>query len=117
MDKATGQILHSSSTEITQEIPSKPIEGHAFQKEKLFDEEHSIHDRFLCELESVPSKEDFIQMVHQVLERIERGEANQVVLSRQLKSKGRISPISLYKILREINPSPLCLSWSSTAIA
>jgi anthranilate synthase component 1 len=106
MDKATGQILHSSSTEITQEIPSKPIEGHAFQKEKLFDEEHSIHDRFLCELESVPSKEDFIQMVHQVLERIERGEANQVVLSRQLKSKGRISPISLYKILREINPSP-----------
>jgi len=34
MDKATGQILHSSSTEITQEIPSKPIEGHAFQKRK-----------------------------------------------------------------------------------
>ncbi|MGB4366430.1 MAG: chorismate-binding protein [Acetomicrobium sp.] len=106
MDKAAGQIIHSSSTEITQEIPSKLFHGHTFQKERTFDEEHGTRDKFLFELESIPSEKDFIQMVHQVLERIKRDEANQVVLSRQLKSRGHISPISLYRILREINPSP-----------
>jgi anthranilate synthase component 1 len=51
-------------------------------------------------------KEAFLQAVVKAREQILDGEAIQVVLSQRFQMRGRIDPISVYRALRFINPSP-----------
>jgi anthranilate synthase component 1 len=57
-------------------------------------------------LESEVEKEDFLSWVNQAKEYIKAGEIIQVVLSLRLWRKTLASPISIYRALRKINPSP-----------
>lgn len=52
------------------------------------------------------SREAFLQAVEKAKELILQGEAIQVVLSQRFQVRGRIDPISIYRALRFINPSP-----------
>ncbi len=51
-------------------------------------------------------REAFLQAVVKTKEQILNGEAIQVVLSQRFQIRGRIDPISIYRALRFINPSP-----------
>ncbi len=52
------------------------------------------------------SKEDYMKMVFQAKEYIKGGDIIQVVLSQRIKKETSASPISIYRALRHINPSP-----------
>ncbi len=52
------------------------------------------------------SKAHFEQMVIKAKEEIQKGEIIQVVLSQRLEMEVRVSPVSLYRTLRALNPSP-----------
>ena len=93
-DKTTGKIISSNQRAFFDELHFETaFEAHGYEDVPF-------------KLESIPSKEDFISMVSEVLERIKKGEATQVVLSRQIKSKDVFCPLSLYKTLKTVNPSP-----------
>ncbi|MEF3255460.1 MAG: chorismate-binding protein [Deferribacterales bacterium] len=51
-------------------------------------------------------KEQFIQNVESIKKDIENGELIQCVLSNKYTLKGSINPVTLYRTLRNINPSP-----------
>ncbi len=51
-------------------------------------------------------REDFVAMVERAKEYIRDGEIIQVVLSQEFSSDARVDPISAYRALRFINPSP-----------
>ncbi len=59
-----------------------------------------------CELVRDMEKDEYMRCVEQVREEITSGEAIQVVVSNAYRLKGRINPLSLYRALRNINPSP-----------
>ena len=59
-----------------------------------------------CKLVRDMEKEEYIKCVEQVKEEITNGEAIQVVVSNAYRLEGRINPLSLYRALRNINPSP-----------
>lgn len=52
------------------------------------------------------SDSDFIQMVSKAKEYIMRGDAFQIVLSRSFKRRYAATPLFIYKILREVSPTP-----------
>ncbi|MEW6007439.1 MAG: anthranilate synthase component I [bacterium] len=52
------------------------------------------------------SKEDYVKMVKRAKEYIKAGDIFQVVLSQRIKRKTSASPVSIYRALRHINPSP-----------
>ena len=65
-------------------------------------------DPTVAELNPVSNvgREAFLQAVVKAKEQILDGEAIQVVLSQRFQMRGRIDPISIYRALRFINPSP-----------
>ena len=52
------------------------------------------------------SKERYMEMVERAKEYILDGDAFQIVLSQRMEIDADIDPISLYQVLKEINPSP-----------
>ncbi|MEW6482506.1 MAG: anthranilate synthase component I, partial [bacterium] len=59
-----------------------------------------------CKEEFETSKEDYVKMVERAKEYIKAGDIFQVVLSQRIKRKTSVSPVSIYRALRHINPSP-----------
>ena len=58
------------------------------------------------EIESNWEKEDFKKAVEQIKDLIDAGECYQVVLSQCFTRKTNANPISIYRALRSLNPSP-----------
>lgn len=58
------------------------------------------------EYSSNETKESFISKVNKAKQYIEKGEVQQVVLSRRLELKTKLDPLEVYENLRSINPSP-----------
>ena len=58
------------------------------------------------EFRSNVSKKEFVNMVRKAKKYIHSGDVIQVVLSQRWKKKLDIEPISLYRALRSVNPSP-----------
>ncbi len=58
------------------------------------------------ELEPEVSRREFEDMVRRAKDYIAAGDVIQVVLSQRFKGKTHVSPFSLYRALRKINPSP-----------
>jgi anthranilate synthase component 1 len=52
------------------------------------------------------SKDEFVETVKKIKQDIENGELIQCVLSNRYLLKGKINPVTLYRTLRNINPSP-----------
>lgn len=52
------------------------------------------------------SKEEFVETVKKIKNDIENGELIQCVLSNRYTLKGKINPVTLYRTLRNVNPSP-----------
>jgi len=59
-----------------------------------------------CEMVKDMEQDEFIEKVEAIKAEITEGEAIQVVLSNAYRMKGNINPLSLYRALRNINPSP-----------
>jgi len=59
-----------------------------------------------CEVETDMTKEEYMDTVKVLQEEIVNGEAIQVVPSNAYRLKGKINPLSLYRALRNVNPSP-----------
>jgi anthranilate synthase component 1 len=59
-----------------------------------------------CELVLDMEQEEFMAKVQALKEEITNGEAIQIVLSNAYRLKGRVNPLSLYRALRNVNPSP-----------
>jgi len=51
-------------------------------------------------------KDEFVKTVEAIKKEIEDGEVIQCVLSNKYTLKGSINPVTLYRTLRNINPSP-----------
>jgi anthranilate synthase component 1 len=78
---------------------------------KMSNEVHSFnfdnYDSDLdCEVVKDMEQEEFMEKVEALKGEITNGEAIQVVLSNAYRIKGSINPLSLYRALRNINPSP-----------
>ncbi|MEA4862045.1 MAG: anthranilate synthase component I family protein [Victivallaceae bacterium] len=58
------------------------------------------------ELVAVTGREKYMHMVEKAREYIRQGEAIQVVLSQKFQADLTVEPLSLYRALRAINPSP-----------
>jgi anthranilate synthase component 1 len=52
------------------------------------------------------NKEDFCETVKKVKEEIENGEIIQSVISNKFELQGKINPVTFYRALRNVNPSP-----------
>ncbi len=52
------------------------------------------------------TKDDYCEAVKKAQEEILKGEAFQIVLSQELRLQKKVSPLSVYRELRRINPSP-----------
>lgn len=59
-----------------------------------------------CEMVLDMEQEEYEEKVRALKEEIANGEAIQIVLSNAYRLKGRINPLSLYRALRNVNPSP-----------
>lgn len=59
-----------------------------------------------CEIIKDMSKEEHMDAVRKTVEQIAAGEAIQIVISNAFRIQGRLNPLSLYRALRNINPSP-----------
>ncbi|PLX69924.1 MAG: anthranilate synthase component I [Denitrovibrio sp.] len=59
-----------------------------------------------CELVLDMEQDEFMEKVQALREEIINGEAIQIVLSNAYRLKGKINPLSLYRALRNVNPSP-----------
>ena len=57
---------------------------------------------FQCNL----GKEEFMRMVKEIKGYIKRNVVRQVIVSRRLETRIKVDPLSIYTVLREINPSP-----------
>ncbi|ADR18888.1 anthranilate synthase component I [Calditerrivibrio nitroreducens] len=58
------------------------------------------------EIEKDFTKEEFVEKVKMIKRDIENGELIQCVLSNRYTLKGKINPVTLYRTLRNLNPSP-----------
>ncbi len=65
------------------------------------------------------SRQDYISDIYQCLHEIHEGETYQVCLTNQIKTDATPDPLSLYRILRHINPAPYSafFRFSDVAIA
>ena len=59
-----------------------------------------------CEIVKDMEKDEYMRCVEQVKKEIKDGEAIQIVFSNAYRIQGRLNPLSLYRALRNINPSP-----------
>lgn len=59
-----------------------------------------------CEVVTDMNKEEYMATVRAIQEEIVDGEAIQVVPSSAYRLKGKVNPLSLYRALRNVNPSP-----------
>jgi len=59
-----------------------------------------------CPVEMDMEQDEFMQKVEALKEEITNGEAIQIVLSNAYRLKGKIHPLSFYRALRNVNPSP-----------
>lgn len=59
-----------------------------------------------CEIVKDMEQEEFMRAVEQVKGEITEGEGIQIVISNAYRIKGSLNPLSLYRALRNINPSP-----------
>ena len=66
----------------------------------------SMVKQFKSKLTSDFSKEDFKKAIMKVKEYIKSGDVFQLVLSQRFKRESDVEPITLYRALRSINPSP-----------
>jgi len=66
----------------------------------------SVVKKFKSKLTSDFSKEDFKKAIMKVKEYIKSGDVFQLVLSQRFKRESDVEPITLYRALRSINPSP-----------
>ena len=102
--KKSGSIVYCNQTGLFDDSSVEPLQADDKSANTFLTGQ--TNGKNLLEIESFPSKDDFISMVAKVLKRIRNGEATQVVLSRQMRTKERINPTLLYETLREVNPSP-----------
>lgn len=58
------------------------------------------------------AKEDFLKAVEKTKQYIQNGEAMQVVIGQVIRKPFRDSPLSLYRSLRSLNPSPYMYFWN-----
>lgn len=91
-----GEAAYDKAVKRTQKMSS---EVHKFN----FDNYDSDLD---CEVVMDMEQDVFMDKVNALKEEITNGEAIQVVLSNAYRLKGRINPLSLYRALRNVNPSP-----------
>jgi len=59
-----------------------------------------------CEVVMDMEQEEYMEKVKALKEDITDGEAIQIVLSNAYRLKGRVNPLSMYRALRNVNPSP-----------
>ncbi|MBW2061293.1 MAG: anthranilate synthase component I family protein [Deltaproteobacteria bacterium] len=73
-------------------------------------EDQGFLDNFKCgtEVRSNVSQSEYEHRIHQAKEYIRNGDIIQVVLSQRLSVDFEGDPLSLYRALKEINPSPYC---------
>lgn len=79
--------------------------------EKMSSEVHKLNfDNYDSELDAEivmdMEQEEFMEKVEALKEEITNGEAIQIVLSNAYRLKGKINPLSMYRALRNVNPSP-----------
>lgn len=65
-----------------------------------------IEKKTIAEVEVDRSDSDFIEMVEKAKKYILRGDAFQIVLSRCFMQSYSVSPLAIYKTLRQVSPSP-----------
>lgn len=63
----------------------------------------------LGEIHSNLTKEQYISNVEQAKEYIRAGDIFQVVLSQRMHIETEVSPLHVYRMLRILNPSPICI--------
>jgi len=71
-----------------------------------FEQESCINNKISERVAVDISDEDFMQMVSKAKEYITRGDAFQIVISRSFKRCYSVTPLAIYKTLREISPAP-----------
>jgi len=59
-----------------------------------------------CEVVMDMEEEEYVEKVKALKEEITNGEAIQIVLSNAYRLKGKVNPLSMYRALRNVNPSP-----------
>lgn len=72
----------------------------------IFDSQKNNIDKTSKEFESNWKKEDFLNAVDQIKEKILAGDCYQVVISQKLQRRTSALPINIYRSLRTTNPSP-----------
>jgi len=91
-----GEVAYDRAVKRTMKMSS---EVHRFN----FDNYESELD---CEVVMDMEQEEFTEKVEALKEEITNGEAIQIVLSNAYRLKGKVNPLSLYRALRNVNPSP-----------
>lgn len=91
--------------------PEEAFEKAVNRTQKMSNELHKLNFNNYDSAEDLSFEKDmeqdeFIKRVAQVKDEITSGEAIQVVISNAYRIKGRVNPLSLYRALRNINPSP-----------
>ena len=105
MFKSIKKSIYDIKKNICKPIKKKYFE--IFQEKKYFEEKKSnISVDIFKNVETNPSFENFKYMIKRAKKYIQEGEIFQVVLSRLFKKKIKVSPISIYRALRYLNPSP-----------
>jgi len=66
-------------------------------------------------LESDTSKEEFMQKVNRLKEKIKEGDVFQVVLSRTISTEINAEPLDIYRKLRMLNPSPYMFYFNNSS--
>ena len=61
---------------------------------------------FSNDVETDFNKEEFCETVSKVKKDVENGEVIQTVISNKFEIKGKVNPVSFYRALRNVNPSP-----------
>jgi len=91
-----GEAAYDKAVKRTQKMS---VEVHRFN----FDNFESELD---CPVVMDMEQDEFMEKVAALKEEITNGEAIQIVLSNAYRLKGKIHPLSLYRALRNVNPSP-----------
>lgn len=104
LERSTGRIIHCNQTGLFDDAPVEPLQTDDKSANALL--AGQLDGKSPVEIESFPPKDDFTSMVAKALKRIGDGEATQVVLSRQIRTKEYVNPMTLYEALRQVNPSP-----------
>ncbi len=110
-DNHLGKLYAAYSVEVNEESASKSYEKAEKETYKMASDIFKINmDMFESENDyettSDFNKEDFCNTVRKVKEDIENGEVIQTVISNKFELNGKINPVTFYRALRNVNPSP-----------